>query len=138
MPATKVAIGLVWHAGRIAVGRRPAGASLAGLEEFPGGKCLPDEAPADAVVREVREETGLAVRVAGLRDRVVHVYAHGTVELFFFDCEPGVALDAEPTLAPPFHWRQVEHLSEGCFPEANRTILEAIRRSPGCQEKPGG
>jgi ADP-ribose pyrophosphatase YjhB (NUDIX family) len=39
---------------------RPPGA---GLWTIPGGRCLPGEAPADACVRELSEETALVVRV---------------------------------------------------------------------------
>lgn len=37
-----------------------------GRWDIPGGFCEPDEHPEAAVVREVREETGLDVRVTGL------------------------------------------------------------------------
>lgn len=40
--------------------RNPPGA---GLWSIPGGRCLPGETAADACVREVREETGLSVRL---------------------------------------------------------------------------
>jgi len=37
-----------------------------GCWDIPGGFCEPDEHPIDAVVREVREEVGLDVRVTGM------------------------------------------------------------------------
>lgn len=39
---------------------------------FPGGKIEPGESPADAVVREVREETGIRVTVHGELGRRIH------------------------------------------------------------------
>lgn len=45
----------------------------------PGGRCLPGEEPAAACVREVAEETGLAVRVLGFAGRVERAAPGGGV-----------------------------------------------------------
>jgi ADP-ribose pyrophosphatase YjhB (NUDIX family) len=47
-------------------GRPPA----AGTWSLPGGRIEPGESPSEAAVREVREETGLAVRALGLLEIV--------------------------------------------------------------------
>lgn len=47
--------------GRILVQKRPEGKPMAGLWEFPGGKVEDGERPEDALIRELREELGLAV-----------------------------------------------------------------------------
>ena len=39
---------------RILLAQRPAGKSMAGLWEFPGGKIKADEAPENACVREIK------------------------------------------------------------------------------------
>lgn len=51
--------------GRVLAARRALPASLAGAWEFPGGKVEPDETPAAAVVREIREELGCEIEVTG-------------------------------------------------------------------------
>jgi 8-oxo-dGTP diphosphatase len=126
MERTRAAIGLVWRGGRLAVGRRAGAGPLAGFDEFPGGKCRPGEDPQDAVVREVLEETGLAVRVVGLRARVEHDYEHAGVELFFFDCEP-IGDEGSSGLQAPFEWWEVDRVRRGRFPEANRSVLASLR-----------
>ena len=49
--------------GRILLARRTDGRDLAGLWEFPGGKCEPGESPEQALVRELQEELGITVQV---------------------------------------------------------------------------
>jgi ADP-ribose pyrophosphatase YjhB (NUDIX family) len=57
------------EAGRLLLIRRGQPPS-AGSWSVPGGRCLPGEEAADACVREVREETGLAVEVLRFAGRV--------------------------------------------------------------------
>jgi 8-oxo-dGTP diphosphatase len=45
--------------GRVLLAQRPEGKHLAGLWEFPGGKCEPGESATMALVRELREELGI-------------------------------------------------------------------------------
>ncbi len=45
--------------GRVLLAQRPAGKSMAGLWEFPGGKLQAGETPEAALVRELREELGV-------------------------------------------------------------------------------
>ncbi len=56
-----VAAALVDADGRVLLQQRPAGKSLAGLWEFPGGKLEAGETPEDALIRELEEELGIAV-----------------------------------------------------------------------------
>ena len=48
--------------GRVLLAQRPAGKSMAGLWEFPGGKVENGERPEDALIRELGEELGIVVR----------------------------------------------------------------------------
>jgi 8-oxo-dGTP diphosphatase len=47
---------------RVLITQRPEGKSLAGLWEFPGGKFEPGERPEETLIRELREELGIAVK----------------------------------------------------------------------------
>ena len=57
-----VAAALVDMDGRVLIARRPKGKELEGLWEFPGGKIDADESPEEALIRELKEELGIAVR----------------------------------------------------------------------------
>ena len=48
--------------GRVLVAQRPPNKDMAGLWEFPGGKMEAGEAPERALIRELHEELGIAVK----------------------------------------------------------------------------
>jgi 8-oxo-dGTP diphosphatase len=60
------AVALIDADGRVLVAQRPAGKSMAGLWEFPGGKVEPGETPEAALIRELKEELAIDVSSACL------------------------------------------------------------------------
>ncbi len=74
--------GIVFDAdGRLLLVRR-GHAPSAGLWSLPGGRVEPGETDAEAVVRELREETGLTVRPSGLVGSVTR----GRYEIHDYTC----------------------------------------------------
>ena len=61
-----VACALIDADKRVLIAQRPEGKPLAGLWEFPGGKVEPGERPEQTLIRELREEIGIAVKEACL------------------------------------------------------------------------
>ncbi|MEM1233743.1 MAG: (deoxy)nucleoside triphosphate pyrophosphohydrolase [Pseudomonadota bacterium] len=53
------AVALIDVDGRVLLAQRPAGKSMAGLWEFPGGKVEQGETPEAALIRELHEELGI-------------------------------------------------------------------------------
>src|SRR5215468_9275984 len=60
------AVALVDTDGRVLLAKRPAGKSMAGLWEFPGGKVDAGETPEAALIRELAEELGIDVTASCL------------------------------------------------------------------------
>ena len=56
-----VACALVDADKRVLIAQRPAGKTLAGLWEFPGGKVEPGERPETTLIRELHEELGITI-----------------------------------------------------------------------------
>jgi len=60
------ACALIDSDGRVLLAQRPAGKSMAGLWEFPGGKVEAGERPEETLIRELKEELGIVVNEACL------------------------------------------------------------------------
>lgn len=118
--------------GRVLVGRRPEGAHLAGLWEFPGGKVEPGETPAAAARRELAEETGLVSATVEPLVVLVHDYPDRSVRLHAFVAR--VPHDAVrtfsrgPSAAHDWTWVEPAQLEALAMPAANAVILQALRR----------
>jgi mutator protein MutT len=125
----EIAIALVWKGPRLLITRRAAGAHLAGLWEFPGGKREPNESLSACAEREVLEEVGISCRAERLRKAICHDYADRRLVLTPVDCiwqhgEPQcLGVDACAWITPP-------ELSNYAFPEANASLIAAIEREP--------
>jgi 8-oxo-dGTP diphosphatase len=63
--------------GRVLIAQRPPGKAMEGLWEFPGGKMEAGERPEEALIRELSEELGIAVKEACLAPLTFasHTYA---------------------------------------------------------------
>lgn len=61
-----VACALIDPDGRVLLAQRPPGKAMGGLWEFPGGKVDSGETPEETLIRELREELGIAVKEACL------------------------------------------------------------------------
>lgn len=126
----QVCVGIVVHNGRVLIGCRPAGVRLAGYWEFPGGKLEPGEAPHECVVREMLEETGLAVRIMRPLTTIDHADADMTVEMRAFLCEPAQGSEKSPELRGAadheLRWVAKDELSNYRFPPANASLLREL------------
>jgi mutator protein MutT len=132
-----IAIAVVIQAGCVLAGRRREGVPLAGLWEFPGGKALDGEALEQAAERECKEESGIDVQCKSLICRIEHLYAHGGLDLAFFECQP----NSQDAPMPPFSWVRVDDALRLEFPDANRPVLDWLRRRNAadcCDDVVGG
>lgn len=127
----RVAIALIERAdGAILIAQRRADAHLGNLWEFPGGKCLDQESERECVLRETREEVGLAVSVLEEWPSLEHVYSGRTVTLFPFLCHTEDA-SARPLESQQVKWVYPTELLSYTFPEVNKILIERLQKRAG-------
>ncbi len=122
-PPTAIAVAVVRQGDRVLIGPRPDGVPLAGYWEFPGGKLLPEETPANAAIRECFEEAGMRIRVSSTAAVVEHRYEHACLRIHFVNALP---VNPESPPQSPFRWIPITELHEYRFPPANDAILESL------------
>ena len=111
---------------RVLIAQRPPGKHMAGRWEFPGGKVAGAETEPQALVRELREELGIAVITCQPFMRLSHEYDDRIVELSMwlvdiFSGEP-VGLDGQE-----IRWVAVECLGEEDILEADAPFVLALQ-----------
>jgi len=103
---------------------RPPNTDLAGLWEFPGGKCMPTETHAEALRRELYEELDIVGDVGECLHTVTHAYPDRSVELHFYAC--GFEGDPKPMIGQGMEWVSRARLRELPFPEADAELIARL------------
>lgn len=124
--AVPVAVAVLRCGDRVLLQKRRGTGHLDGLWEFPGGKIEANESPLQALLREVREETGIELPARNCRPlrMVRHSYRKRTVLLHFFLC----TLDGEEADRIAGRWVAAEQLPGLSLPEANAPVVDDLLR----------
>jgi mutator protein MutT len=120
-----VAIAVIRRGGQVLISRRRDGDAFGGCWEFPGGQVRSGETARRAVVREVREELGIGVRVLSPMEPIEHDYPGWRVRLVPFTCE---LVEGAPRAigCSELRWVRPARLSRHRFPPANAPLIAAL------------
>ena len=114
--------------GRVLLSRRLEGTHLAGLWEFPGGKCERGETHQACLAREIHEELGVTADVGAEILATEHTYPERRVRLHFLTC----AIEGEPRsmIGQRLQWVERHELTTFEFPEADAELIAILTKAP--------
>ena len=132
---TQVAAALIWRGDKFMICQRPAHKARGLLWEFVGGKTEPGETPAQALVRECREELAVEVEPEDVFMEVTHAYPDLTVRLTLFRAR---ILRGEPQKLEhaDIRWITPAEIPQYQFCPADQVILERLLRGAGRPSAP--
>ncbi len=122
------AVALVDVDGRVLIAQRPAGKSMAGLWEFPGGKVDPGETPEQALVRELHEELGIETATSCLAPIAFASHGYETFHLLMpvFVCRKWQGVP-RPREGQALKWVAPIELARHPMPPADLPLVGLIR-----------
>jgi 8-oxo-dGTP diphosphatase len=114
--------------GRVLLAQRPAGKSMAGLWEFPGGKVDADETPEAALIRELAEELGIDVTASCLAPFTFasHSYADFHLLMPLYVCRKWSGIPAARE-GQRLAWVWPARLADYPMPPADTPLVAALR-----------
>jgi 8-oxo-dGTP diphosphatase len=123
-----VAVALVDTDGRVLLAQRPAGKSMAGLWEFPGGKVQPGETPEAALIRELKEELDIDVTEACLAPLTFasHRYERFHLLMPLYVCRRWNGI-VTPREGQALTWVRAQRLDQYEMPPADKPLLAMLR-----------
>lgn len=113
--------------GRVLIAQRPEGRSMAGLWEFPGGKVEHGERPEEALIRELREELGIAVKEACLAPLTFasHTYEDFQLLMPLYVCRRWEGI-VTPLEGQQLAWKQPAKLKDYPMPPADLPLISHL------------
>lgn len=115
--------------GKVLLAQRPAGRHMAGMWEFPGGKCEQDESPEAALARELQEELGIQVVTCAALITVPWDYPERSISLMAFKVHrwDDTPRSCEGQL---LRWQHPDAIDADELAPADRPVLAILRGTP--------
>lgn len=123
-----VCAAVIISADKILITLRPEGSRLAGFWEFPGGKLDPGESPQQALIREIREELDITIRVGAIFETVYHRYDWGTALILAYLCD-WTSGEIQHLEVADHRWVTAEEMASFRMLPADEPILRKLEKT---------
>ena len=124
----EVSAAVIHRNGKTYIQQRPKKGLMGGLWEFPGGKIEKNESPEECLLREIKEELGVKIKIKEKIMTIKHSYTSFRVTLHVFICtlQPG---KIRATSCEQWKWVSPLEINKFPFPAANVRILNYLNKN---------
>ncbi|MCP3968282.1 MAG: 8-oxo-dGTP diphosphatase MutT [Lentisphaerae bacterium] len=129
MKKIEVGAAVICRDNEILLTSRPEHQDMAGFWEFPGGKIEPGESVAQCLIREIKEELDVKVRVFDTIYMLEHDYPDKTVSLHFVRCQLDDDQPPRPLEGQDAAWVERDSLDNYPLLPADKPVADFLRFS---------
>ena len=116
------------ESGKILIAQRNFKKSQGGLWEFPGGKIEKDETKEEAIIREIKEELTIDIKVDKYLAEKVFNYPDKDINLIAMECTR-IGGNVELTEHEDYKWVTSDELTNFEFAPADEFIVERVKKN---------
>lgn len=123
----KVTAAIIKDENRLLIAKRHSKDTLGGKWEFPGGKIEPGETPQECLVREIKEELGVEVKIGPFYDDNVYSTQDHHIHLLFYWAKVTNG-EVIPVVHDDLKWTTIEELANFDFALADIPIVKRLMK----------
>lgn len=123
----KVTAAIIKDENRLLIAKRHSKDPLGGKWEFPGGKIEPGETPQECLVREIKEELGVEVKIGPFYDDNVYSTQDHNIHLLFYWAKI-INGEVIPVVHDDLKWTTIEELANFDFAPADIPIVKRLMK----------
>ncbi|WP_408956258.1 8-oxo-dGTP diphosphatase MutT [Natroniella sp. ANB-PHB2] len=117
---------MVNEARQVFIAQRNKPQELAGMWEFPGGKIEEGESPKESLIREIKEELGVEIKITRFITESIYQYNFGKVRIFAYLAELSSG-EIEVKEHNAASWVDLAELNNYQFVPADVEIVDQIK-----------
>lgn len=110
----------------ILIARRGRNENLAGKWEFPGGKIEDGETAQQCLIREIKEELNIDVKVGNFFEESIYVYTDGEIKLLTYFAEI-INGNIKLSVHDEVKWVSIKEIDKFDFAPADVKLVEKLR-----------
>lgn len=126
----EVSAAIIERNGKFLIAQRPANKSQGLKWEFPGGKAESGETAEESLVREIREELDIDIKVKALLGESIYEYPNGAIKLIGFYSE-WVSGSLKLHEHKAVKWVTAKELKYYDFSPADMFFVKKLAENPG-------